>query len=487
MVGQLNDYLSYYAAHALPTRSRPQGVLDGYASWLKLRNMMPLHINEKTQIKGQKLKRIQAFLEQWPSNAPTTISFEQTKHWIEVLLEFRNASLRNPAGLPKKKFALICLTHFVEWLISTVPVSYFADVVSWAYFELFEPESDQPDVAQWCSLIALAFRAAIVKAPSTYYEDLIASLDKIAINLQGWDFRCFAAFVLADDRPVQHDLQPQIVLGKILQLDPLTPCSVKWMPLILDSQPSKVTAWRAKHSCYFSCLNWHIDSRTLYATALAVASHYGESALPVLRWLMCYLDDAHKADLAQIILAGDKSDALAALLPNLSAPWTTPCLEKVFQSYSASIFRQCIVELVISNTTDSTTAQIKTVVKSYIASTPTQTLRHWLGEDVRALAYFDYALEHKDNVLFQEDLNTAPSVRETEKTNATDTFAEQTISAAGNAPEINQEPQSILACALPTRSRSQKNTSNTLTYWHQFKLLVQAKRTLFENEKIQWF
>ena len=133
-----------------------------------------------------------------------------------------------------------------------------------------------------------------MKTPETDYEQVIAHSTEYCSAKSDWDLTAHFAFTLADDRPKLHDLQPLAVLNAAEAAGENVAEKLPFVPLTIDSPPSSVACWRAKRSYFLYLVYCEIGIIDVGATAIAVARHYREPAMPALEWLMDYATMARR-------------------------------------------------------------------------------------------------------------------------------------------------------------------------------------------------
>ena len=373
-------------AFALPTRTRPQGELDGPAAWRALRELL---LPMMAQVEEKQKDAVNWLREHLSETGPESIDADEADVFIGHIEHVSKELLPNgwQVKSPQQATKLRCLTHFMQWLVTKAKPEAAVELAA-GIFRSFKGKRDSYSGSAWSSSRALALRAALVKTPDAYYEQAIALSTKGCSARNDWDVTADIAFILADDRPTQHDLQPLAVLNAAEAAGENVAEKRLFIPLIVDSPPSSVGRWRIKQS-YFYLVYCEIGMAEVGATAIAVARHYCEPAMPVLEWLMHYANDDEKTDLARLILALDEEGALSSLLPLLHDKWIRSGLDKATKDNLARTFRQCLCA-VASGSSD---PQLKARVMEVIKTQPAETVRQWAGSDAKALSYLDRALE----------------------------------------------------------------------------------------------
>ena len=388
-----SDELESYLAHALPTRTRPQGVLDGAADWAVLRELL---LPMMAQVEEKQKDAVGWLRQHLSETGPDSINADEAGvfagHIECVAKELLPSNWRVKS--PQQAAKLRCMTHFMQWLVTRATPGAVVELAA-GIFHSTEGRRGSYSGSAWSSSRALALRSALVKTPEDYYEQAIALSIKCCSAKADWDVAADFAFILADDRPKQHDLQPLAVLTAAEAAGEDVAKKLPFVPLIVDSPPSSVARWRAKQSYFVYLVYCEIGMGEVGATAIAVARHYREPAMPVLEWFIHYANDDEKTDLARLILALDEEGALSSLLPLLHDKWIRSGLDKATKDNLARTFRQCLGAVAAG----SSDPQLKARVMEVIKTQPAETVRQWAGSDAKALSYLERVLEAGDVAL----------------------------------------------------------------------------------------
>ena len=389
-----SDELESYLARALPTRTRPQGELDGPAAWRALRELL-LPMMEQAEEKQK--DAVNWLREHLSETGPESISPDEAGVLIGHIESVANELLPNRWRVkgPQRDAKRNCTTYLMHWVVTKASPEAVVELATGTQ----AIEGDRDWRVAWNSAAALALRSALVKTPETYYEQVIALSAKACAEKAGSKLAAYFAFILADDRPKQHDLQPLATLDAAEAAGEKIPGRMlSFTSLLVDSPPSGAARWRTEQDDVPYLGYLEIGVADIGATGVAVARHHREPALPVLSWLMNYVHEGAKTDLARLILAVDEGGSLPALLPQLHDKWIRPALDGAAKDNPARTFRQCL-NVVASG---SSNLQLKARVMEVIKSKPAETLRQWAGSDAKALSYLERALVSNDSLAERE-------------------------------------------------------------------------------------
>ncbi|KAA0123369.1 DUF4132 domain-containing protein [Methylobacterium sp. P1-11] len=197
----------------------------------------------------------------------------------------------------------------------------------------------------WAEPLHLALRAALVHAPEADYDAAVAFLNARIAEDHDWPAACGFAFILADDRPSPHPLQPVAVLEAAASAGIDVTADTVFLPLLADAPPEAVAAWRAKRSYHLYFVYCAVDAAEAAATLLAVARAAGQPALPSLDWLLHYALDEQRRTVALAILSTGEAGALPALLPHLHEKPVAAALDAALEDDPAAILPRCLAAL----------------------------------------------------------------------------------------------------------------------------------------------
>lgn len=197
----------------------------------------------------------------------------------------------------------------------------------------------------WAEPLHLALRAALVHAPEADYDAAVAFLNARIAEDHDWPAACACAFILADDRPAPHPLQPRAVLEAAASAGIDVTADTAFVPLLADAPPDAVAPWRTKRSYHFYFVYCAVDAAEAAATLLAVARAAGQPALPPLDWLLHYATDDQRRTVALAILSTGEAGALPALLPHLHEKPVAAALDAALEADPAAILPRCLAAL----------------------------------------------------------------------------------------------------------------------------------------------
>ncbi|MCL2716250.1 MAG: DUF4132 domain-containing protein [Alphaproteobacteria bacterium] len=407
--------LDAYLTRALPTRTRPQGALDGTAAWTALRELLlptaelggiaPLSPSDAyfNSYKSDEIRDRLAKLEQpqkdaasWvrtrlSSPAPESVNADEAHLFAENVENVADQLVRNNPRWPTNAHhsywapRVTCMTPLMCWLVTRATPEIVIQLAT-TILQALDGEYAWQHSPAWSSTPALALRLALVRTPEAYYEELIRLATKVCAEKTNWKLTAHFAFILADDRPQRHQLQALAVLNaaEAAGEEKTNP----FIPLILDAPPAGSAHWRLRRDGYFGD-SW-LKFIDIAATAVAAARHYQEPALPMLDWLLYYAKENDKTELARLILALDEDGALNTLLPQLHDKWIRAALDAAAKANPGRTFRQCLSAVAAGRTEP----QLKTRVMEVITRESPATLRQWAaGSDAKAQSYLQRALE----------------------------------------------------------------------------------------------
>ena len=183
------------------------------------------------------------------------------------------------------------------------------------------------EVRVWFDPFCLAARSVLTQAPPRDYETASAAFADMAAG-EGWRAAALFAFILADDRPDAHALQPLPVLRAAVEAGAAVNAEPDLAALIVDAPPGAVVAWRNHRRGDFSFRWALVGADRLAATLAAVAERNGESALPAMSWLLHHAADGDRASIAKAMLATRREAALDPMLPFLHRSWARAALAR---------------------------------------------------------------------------------------------------------------------------------------------------------------
>ncbi|MGF3023127.1 DUF4132 domain-containing protein [Methylobacterium aquaticum] len=238
----------------------------------------------------------------------------------------------------------------------------------------------------WAHPVFLALRAALVHAPEAEYDAAVAHLNARIAEDHDWAAAAAFAFVLADDRPAPHPLQPLAVLEAAEAAGIDVAADTNFLPLIVDAPPEAAARWRTKRSYHLYFCYCALDAPEAAATLIAVAEAAGQPALASLDWLLHYALDDQRTALARAILSTGESGALAALLPHLHEKPVAAGLDAALAADPAAIVPYCLSALATGRAEPALRARAVRALGTY----GIETVRGWLGEgDGRAARVLD--------------------------------------------------------------------------------------------------
>jgi predicted DNA-binding WGR domain protein len=229
---------------------------------------------------------------------------------------------------------------FMKWLVRSHGALLAVQVASRVRLERPDHNSYYKSGA-WTDVICLALRAALTSAPEAGYDEALAWC---LTDCEGreWEHSAFFAFILADDRPERHALQPLAVLQAGVGQGVDVGNTLESLPLIADAPPFEVAAWRIRKSYFIYFTYMSISADEACATVMAVAKANGQQAVPPLSWLLHYGNEQELTRIASAILETREDGALVELLPVLHQKWIREAVERAAGVDPEFMFRQCL-------------------------------------------------------------------------------------------------------------------------------------------------
>ncbi|HEY4252529.1 MAG TPA: DUF4132 domain-containing protein [Roseomonas sp.] len=398
-----SDALETLLRHALPTRSRPQDMLDPAAAWESFCSAIRLVLPRVAEVNGFRATWLEARI---GAAAPAPLSAKAADEWIEAILAGTERLVIDHESFAggKRVADLHCLIPFLHWLLASAGGDTIADVALRRAGKPRQGGTTGYEGSAWSSSLDLALRHALVQAPEAEYEAILARLLQAADATAGWGTRATFAFILADDRPLPHDLQPLAVLQAAETAGQDVGAMITMVPLIADAAPSAAARWRGKRSYFLYFTYMRLEPEVIAASVVATARHHGESPLPGLDWLLHYGHEAQRTALARIMLATGADGALTLLLPHLHEKWIRAALDDAAEADPALTFRQCLAVLAAGRSEPAIKARVMEALNRH----PPGTLRQWAAGDAKALSQLDRLLASRAVAMAPAD--SLPSV-----------------------------------------------------------------------------
>ncbi|WP_298952156.1 DUF4132 domain-containing protein [uncultured Methylobacterium sp.] len=238
-----------------------------------------------------------------------------------------------------------------------------------------KPQGHYRDLA-WADPVCLALRAALVQAPEPDYDAAVAFLNERIADSHDWPSAAAFAFVLADDRPVRHPLQPLAVLEAAQAAGIDVAADTTFLPLIADAPPEAAAHWRTKRGYHLYFVYCALGVAEAAATLIAVAAAAGQPALPALDWLLHYALDDQRRPVARAILSTGEAGALSLLLPHLHEKPVAAALDAALEADPAAIVPRCLAALAGGRAEPALRARVVRALDVH----GLDTVRGWLGE-----------------------------------------------------------------------------------------------------------
>ncbi len=315
-----------FRAEPLPTRTHPgpRHRISAAASWAEVHRFVALlRFVTHPPWAADAARLVEAVTDQQPTvvtGAGAAVLYD------DMILTCRHLQCTTAVG-PKRGSAAFRAAAFAlaQWLLATHGGEALAEAVD----RVRRVETGRPtrEVRVWCERFCLAARSVLTQAPLRDYEAAIESFADIAAE-EGWRAAALFAFVLADDRPDPHALQPLPVLRAAVEAGAVVRAEPDLAALIVDAPPGAVAEWRNHRRGDFLFHRTIVGADRLAATLAAVAERHGEPALPSLSWLFHHAADADRAPIAKALLATRQDAALDPLLPYLHRSWARAALAR---------------------------------------------------------------------------------------------------------------------------------------------------------------
>ncbi len=388
---------------ALPTRSRSQGSLDPARAWdnfadnIKLLTASPKAeakeaaqwINERLGENGP--KPVGGGAVRWLKSkiggqAEMKIEAADVIDWLQHIGTVSNGKVIEGPKIRngKQPAGLLCLIDFQEWLLGVAGASWVLQILR----PLIGANTNDRRAygnSCWSSPLELALRLALTKLSDEEYEAAITTLTEDLDAQVSWEVRASRAFVLGDDRSIEHDLKPLAVLRGAEAAGVEVGAQLAFLPLIAELAPSDGARWRTKRSYFFYFGYVDIPMEDVLATVIDTAAHHHQSPVPALDWFLHYAYDDRKTVVAKTILATGDDGAMAVLAPILHDKWIRAALDEFSEADPATSFRHFVTALASGRTEP----VIRSRVMDFLKAHPAETQRQWLAGNDRALAYLD--------------------------------------------------------------------------------------------------
>ncbi|WP_342152886.1 DUF4132 domain-containing protein [Methylorubrum sp. SB2] len=352
----------------LPTRLRPGRHLNADAAWQVLREPLIAQVGPGTCGRLVAQKPSPDGLSDWI--AAVTAALEEARK------AGRHGSRLDNELRPLFEAAL----RFFVGNGGAVAVARLADAMRPA-----AKKGHYQDLA-WAHPLFLALRAALVHAPEAEYDAAVAHLNARIAEDPDWPSAAAFAFLLADDRPASHPLQPLAVLEAADAAGIDVAADTTFLPLIVDAPPEAAARWRTKRSYHLYFCYCALDVSEAAATLLAVADAAGQPALPALDWLLHYALDDERTALARAILSTGETGALSLLLPHLHQKPVAAGLDAALAADPAALVPRCLAALATGRAEPALRARAVRALDAH----GLDTVRGWLGEgDGRAARVLD--------------------------------------------------------------------------------------------------
>lgn len=280
---------------------------------------------------------------------PKTLSVDEAQNWVRAIEKafFGRLGWKRRASSAFDDYRAAC-EAFADWTVATQGAR--------AALELFDAarmatsKKEYVGRGPWRWAVAFAFRAALSRAGDAEFDAALKWALKTR-NAPDSDFErdVFLTFVLADDRPGEHALQPLQLLAATAR----QPVKNVTEPLIIQmiaEAPFSQTARfhkRGAGSVFFSYKDIDVEPSRIAATARDAARRYGELASPTLQWLF---DLAHaeedRRELACFLLDEPGCDAGDILLPLLNEKPIRDAFDRAQKAHPRRTFALLLTDFV---------------------------------------------------------------------------------------------------------------------------------------------
>jgi predicted DNA-binding WGR domain protein len=315
----------------MPTRSRPARSQSTEESWAEFAQKL-------STLADSTLTRLVS------DGPPQTLTAEATARLLFYVQDAaaRRVGYRTSRNEDGRAEAVSLCGHFAHWLVSARGAVFAMDVAE-ALVQLQKTRRGHYYGGAWSVAPLIALRAAITSAAASDYDAAVEHC--LASPSADWGRDAEIAFVLADDRPVQHALQMASVLENVAGQGVDVGVQRELAPLIAEAPTSVADAWRAKRSYFMYFAYFFAGAGEIAATAAAAAAAREESPLPVLDWLLHYATDDDRTTIASVILDTHDDDALPLLAPLLHEKPIRAALDRASTVYPDWTFQSTLALL----------------------------------------------------------------------------------------------------------------------------------------------
>ncbi|PZO78168.1 MAG: dihydrolipoamide acetyltransferase [Mesorhizobium amorphae] len=404
--------------HALPTRSTPRGALDPEQAWKTLNEILAILRDHAKEKNFDSLKLLEDVLRDlapkqgggalgWiksklggGSDTKSGMDAATASGWIERIQSaaWEIWVVVDSQGPTSRSGSRAALTEFARWLVATTDPETLAAVIDKHAGEVHKRSSGYERLA-WGSAFDVAFRDAVTAAPPAFQDQLLELLTEAAASQPDWRKRASFAFILADDRPVQHELKPLAVLEAAAGAGEDPGALLHMMPLIAEAPPSAVARWRAKRSYYFYFSYTELAPQEVLAATIRSAERFGETPAPTLEWLLSFAHNELRTTIAETILAVGGTTALSTLLPLLHDKTIRAAFDKGMTERPARTFAQAVNALAAGRTDPTVRAR----VLEAIARFGQEQARSWVSGDPKSAGMLDRLLQARDVPMASRD------------------------------------------------------------------------------------
>ncbi len=328
------------AADPLPTRTRPGPSIDPAVEWASYRHAL-------TQLPNYARKRHAAWKRVAPYNSdtpPASIEPAALADWLLALDKLWEAEVYNlgHTGTALDNLPNACLAAVSRWAVAALDTRTVVAAILKVWATASKDEA-YVNLA-WAEPLAVGLRHALPAVPVDAYDAAIAQAVAALPAHPGAE--PFLAFVFADDRAdTSHALHMRAPLDVASAQSPEPENTKPLLPLLAEVPLAIFQQWQQTRAHLMYSSDYHLSSESIAATVMANARQRGESALPVLLWMLEFPPVAHDNVLPYAVLESREDGALASLLPRYHDAKVRAALDAAAQVYPIWSFQQLSTRL----------------------------------------------------------------------------------------------------------------------------------------------
>ncbi len=371
-------------AAPLPTRTRPAAPVPRDEAWAELGRLV-----RAARVGDGEAGEASAWLRaQVDAPQPTAVTVEDARLWRNTLYRARvvdGAPFYDSARSPSRVLVRATVMALAWWLAGHGGAVFLVRLA-----DRLRPPVDRnarSDLGGWADPFEVAMRHALSAAPDAEYDEAAAWCEAVCRAEPDWHLAAFFAFILADDRPEPHPLQPLPVLREAERQGVDVAATRMTIPLQADLPPSVNAPWRTEmvHEFYF--YPSELDGAQVAATLTAVARAHGDRVFPSLCWLFPEAKEEDRTALAAAMLDTQDDDALPFLLAFGHEKPIQAALNRAEAAYPAWMLQQYVLALSAGRADPAMRARVlrmldahgEGAVRSWAGGLPARAARHLDG------------------------------------------------------------------------------------------------------------